>query len=126
MPSSKFLDQNEIVYKTLFETIDFFTIFFLNVEGNIQTWGAGGTKTLGYNKDEILGKHFSTLFPDKTFLKKFLEKKLIHATEIDLLKDKTSCVRKDGSFFQAKVCIYMVFDQNDKHIGYTVIIDENY
>ena len=34
----------------------------LDVEGYVTTWNAGARRMKGYNAEEILGRHFSSLF----------------------------------------------------------------
>ena len=39
-------------------------IMALTLAGHISSWNKGATKLFGYNAEEMIGKHFSILFPD--------------------------------------------------------------
>ena len=38
-------------------------MILLDVDGKVQTWNAGGRAILGYAVAEIVGNHFSCLYP---------------------------------------------------------------
>jgi len=38
-------------------------IILLDVEGNVLTWNAGARAILGYAAGEIVGRHYSGLYP---------------------------------------------------------------
>jgi PAS domain S-box-containing protein len=85
----------EVVYHSVFHhSVD--AIFILNATSRtILEINECATRTLGYNADELVGKNFSTLFPDdhETTVENILKE--LHAFDAVLAGQKFLC--KDGS-----------------------------
>jgi PAS domain S-box-containing protein len=53
-------------YQIFVESVSDHAVFVLNAAGNVATWNKTAQKVIGYNADEIIGKHFSVLYrPDE-------------------------------------------------------------
>src|SRR5690242_14359854 len=50
-------------FRLLVQGVRDYAIFMLDTNGDIQTWNLGATLMTGYDEDEIVGKHFSVLYP---------------------------------------------------------------
>jgi PAS domain S-box-containing protein len=53
-------------YQIFVDSVSDHAVFVLNAAGNVATWNKTAQKVIGYNADEIIGKHFSVLYrPDE-------------------------------------------------------------
>ena len=55
--------QADRLYRVLVETVRDYAIFHLDPKGYISSWNAGARRLKGYEKNEILGQHFSVFYP---------------------------------------------------------------
>jgi len=91
--------------RLLVETVRDYAIFLLNPAGNVVTWNAGAERIKGYKADEIIGKHFSILYPVEDQQGGKPSKELEVAEAEGRIEDEGWRVRKDGSKFWANVVI---------------------
>ena len=59
------LQRDDEPFRLLVESIGDYAIFVLDPQGFIATWNPGAEKIKGYRADEIIGKHFSILYPEE-------------------------------------------------------------
>lgn len=50
----------------LVDAVQDYAIFMLDTQGYVTTWSAGAKEIIGYEEQEIIGKHFSCFYPKKT------------------------------------------------------------
>ncbi|WP_276496789.1 PAS domain-containing sensor histidine kinase [Pontibacter litorisediminis] len=120
--SSELLSENKDLYRLLVQGVHDYAIFLLSPTGYIQTWNAGAEKIKGYKPEEIIGKHFSTFYPDEANNIGHPEMELKHATEHGRFEEEGWRLKKDGSRFWANVVITAIRSNVDKHlIGFSKI-----
>jgi PAS domain S-box-containing protein len=109
------------LYKLLVDNVQDYAIFFMDADGYIQTWNKGAQKNKGYTAQEIVGKHFSTFYPqvDRDKRKPELELKL--ARRYGRVEDEGWRVRKDGTKFWANVIITSLYNTKGKLIGFAKV-----
>jgi PAS domain S-box-containing protein len=97
--------QSERVFRMLVEGMRDYAIFLLDPQGNVASWNPGAEHIKGYKPSEIIGKNFSSFYPqaDKDAGKPQYELKV--AAETGRLEDEGWRIRKDGSRFWASVVI---------------------
>ena len=90
----------------------------LDPEGYIMTWNEGAQRIKGYTAEEIIGKHFSTFYPqeDKDWDKPGWELRVAIAE--GRIEDEAWRIKKDGSRFWANVIITALYDETGKLIGF--------
>jgi len=106
------LRQSEEVFRLLVASVREYAIFLLDPEGHITTWNAGAQRIKGYAPEEIIGRHFSTFYPEEDKLDHKPERELDIARRYGSVEDEGWRVRKDGTRFWANVVITAV---NDEH-----------
>lgn len=108
-------------YKVLVENVQDYAIFFMDKHGYIQTWNKGAENNKGWKASEIIGKHFSSFYPqiDKDADKP--GKELEIAVRYGRVEDEGWRVRKDGSMFWANVVITALYDDNKELIGFAKV-----
>ena len=92
------------------------SVISTDLEGFITSWNMGAEKSIGYTKNEILGKHIATIYPEEwhAFLKNevivHLQQKGEYETEVMLRK-------KSGEEFDAHLSLSMQYDEQGSAIG---------
>ena len=86
-----------------------YAIFMLDPTGVIITWNEGAQRIKGYTPDQILGKHFSTFYPEDAIRSKWPELELENAAKYGRFEDEGWRVRQDGTRFWANVVITTLY-----------------
>ena len=109
------------LYKLVVDSVQDYAIFFMDSEGYIQTWNKGAQKNKGYTASEIVGKHFSTFYPQKDKDNRKPERELDYARKHGRVEDEGWRLRKDGSQFWANVVITSLYDNDGALIGFAKV-----
>jgi PAS domain S-box-containing protein len=105
-------------FRILVHSVKDYGIFMLDPDGYIMTWNEGAERIKGYTAEEIIGKHFSTFYPqeDKDWDKPGWELRVAKAE--GRIEDEAWRIKKDGSRFWANVIITALYDENKNLIGF--------
>jgi PAS domain S-box-containing protein len=98
-------------YRLLIESVQDYAIFLLDPDGKVASWNAGAKRFKGYNKEEIVGKHFSIFYPQEDVLRHKPERILNEAKKFGRIEDEGWRIRKDGSRFWADVVVTALYDE---------------
>lgn len=82
-----------------------YAIFLLDPAGRIASWNAGARKIKGYERAEIVGRHFSAFYPLDAVAKGWPDYELMMASQHGRFVDEGWRIRKDGSRFWASIVI---------------------
>ncbi|RYF87158.1 MAG: PAS domain-containing sensor histidine kinase [Chitinophagaceae bacterium] len=115
------LRQSEEQYRLMVESVRDYAIFMLDTKGNIKTWNDGAHRTKGYLASEIIGKHFSTFYTAEDLESKKPERELKIAIATGKYEEEGWRVKKNGSVFWANVVITALFNEQNKHIGFSKV-----
>ncbi|HTM91360.1 MAG TPA: PAS domain S-box protein, partial [Flavisolibacter sp.] len=88
---------------------------------HIMTWNDGARRIKGYSPAEIIGKHFSTFYTAEDLESKKPERELKIAVQTGKYEEEGWRIRKDGSVFWASVVITALFNEQNKHIGFSKV-----
>jgi PAS domain S-box-containing protein len=108
----------EGIFRLLVETISDYAIFVLTPEGFVATWNAGAQRIKGYDRSEIIGKHFSVFYPQKEIDNRKPDHELEIAKASGRFEEEGWRVRKDGTRFWANVVITSLVDSHGKLLGF--------
>ncbi|PSP56756.1 hypothetical protein BRC82_01385 [Halobacteriales archaeon QS_1_67_19] len=108
-------------FETLVREVKDYAIFLLDADGYVQTWNEGAEQLKGYEKNEIVGEHFSTFYPEDDREAGRPEKNLGAAVENGRVEDEGERVRKDGSRFWANVIITALHDDDGSLRGFAKV-----
>src|SRR6476660_492639 len=97
--------QGSEVFRLLVDSVKDYAIFVLSPEGNVLTWNPGAQALKGYNREEILGHHFSEFYLPEAVQSGWPTRELALAEKEGRFADEGWRVRKDGSAFWASVTI---------------------
>jgi PAS domain S-box-containing protein len=115
------LGQSEERFRLLVEGVRDYAIFMLDPDGIVISWNAGAEKNKGYTAAEILGKHFSTFYPDEQVKNGWPQEELRRALAAGQFEDEGWRIRKDGSRFWANVLITALYDERGRHRGFAKV-----
>ncbi|HEU4601286.1 MAG TPA: PAS domain S-box protein [Steroidobacteraceae bacterium] len=104
--------------RLLIDSTTDYAIFLLDPQGNVQSWNAGAQRMQGYEPHEIIGKHFSTFYPDEAKARNWPAQELEFAARDGRFEDEGWRVRKDGTLFWANVVITALRDQTGRLVGF--------
>ncbi|WP_408958877.1 PAS domain S-box protein [Natrinema sp. 74] len=112
------LQERQEAFQSLVDAVEEYAIFRLDPDGRIISWNKGAERIKGYDREEILGEHFSTFYTDEDRRDGVPERNLEMATENGSVEDEGWRVRQDGTRFWANVTITSVWDDDGIHRGY--------
>lgn len=102
---AKELAASEERMRLLVEQVQDYAIFMLSPQGFITTWNIGAERIKGYASDEVIGKPYSTFFPEQDVITKLPQTLLDRAERTGSVRHQGWRLRKDGSLFWAEVVL---------------------
>ena len=109
------------LYRLLVEGVSDYAIFALDPKGYIISWNPGAQRLKGYRPHEIIGKHFSTFYPEEDIRAGKPPWELEVAIAEGRLEDEGWRLRKDGTRFWANVVITALRDDQGTLVGFAKI-----
>jgi PAS domain S-box-containing protein len=103
------------------EAVPDYAIFMLDPEGRVSTWNAGVERLLHHKAAEIVGTHFSCLYPLEERQSGAPQKLLESAIQKGSAEDEGWRVRRDGSKFWASIAVAAVRAEQNRLIGFGVV-----
>jgi len=119
--SEERLRLSEERFRLLIEGVQDYAIFLLDPTGHVASWNAGAQRIKGYRADEIIGRHFSTFYPQEALARDWPRRELEEATRIGRFEDEGWRLRKDGTRFWANVLITALRGADGKLRGFSKI-----
>jgi PAS domain S-box-containing protein len=115
---------NDELFKLLVDTVKDYAIFVLSPDGRVLTWNAGAQALKGYDRDEIIGQHFSKFYLPEAVQSNWPARELLLAEKEGRFSDEGWRVKKDGSAFWASVIITALRDQSGKLSGFAKVTQD--
>lgn len=112
------------IFRLLVESVRDYAIFVLDPEGRVLTWNLGAQNLKGYNKDEIVGKHFSKFYLPEAVQSGWPERELELAEQEGRFADEGWRVKKDGSAFWASVIITALRSPDGRLTGFAKVTQD--
>ena len=115
------LRQSEERFRLIVQSVRDYGIFMLDPTGHVESWNLGAENIKGYTADEIIGKHFSTFYPqeDLDWDKPGMELRV--AAQTGRFEDEGWRVKKDGSTFWANVVITALRNEQGELVGFAKV-----
>ncbi len=116
--------ENELsadLFRQLINGVRDYAIYWLDLEGNIQSWNPGVMHLKGYSSEELMGKNFSIFFTEEDRVRGVPKESLEIAHRNGKFEAEGIRVRKDGSRFEAWVTLEALHDSDGKVIGFAKI-----
>jgi PAS domain S-box-containing protein len=118
IPEKELQAARDAQFRLMVEAVQDYAIFILDPAGNVKTWNAGARRIKQYTASEIIGKHFSTFYPEEDKRNGKPQWELVVAQKEGRFEDEGWRIRKDGSRFWANVIITALRDKSGKLIGF--------
>ena len=115
--------ESDELFELLVGSIRDYAIFMLDPKGNVATWNTGAERLKGYTADEIIGRHFSTFYPEDDEEDKVAkcDRELEIAAREGRFEDEGWRIRNDGTPFWANVVISPVRDKHRRLVGFSKV-----
>jgi PAS domain S-box-containing protein len=116
------LRESEHRFRILIEGVKDYAIFMLDPDGRVASWNRGAERIMGYAAQEIVGRHFSGLYPAQDAAAGFPDRLLETARKTGRAGAEGLRARKDGSTFFASVTLTALRDEAGELMGFTKVI----
>jgi len=105
-------------FRLLVEGVKDYAIFMLDIAGRVATWNRGAERINGYRPEEIIGAHFSKLYPGADVAARKPERELEIASRDGQYEEEGWRVRSDGTLFWANVTITSLRNRVGELVGF--------
>ena len=115
------LRNNDERFRLLIETVKDYAILTLSPDGRIMSWNAAAERIEGYSGEEIIGQHFSCLYPAEDVCQGKPELELQTASREGQFEDEGWRIRKDGTKFWARMVTTALRNARGELVGFSKI-----
>ncbi|HYG74019.1 MAG TPA: PAS domain S-box protein [Planctomycetota bacterium] len=119
--AERLLRESEERFRLLVQNVKEYGIFMLDPKGNIASWNAGARNIMGYERSEILGRHFSAFYPEDDVRAQKPQRELELALKNGTYEEEGWRVRKDGERFWSSVLITTLYDESGVVRGFAKV-----
>jgi PAS domain S-box-containing protein len=118
------LRESEERFRLMVEGVKDYAIFMLDPGGRITTWNDGAERIVGYGEEEILGRHYSSFYPEEDVERGHPEEVLRAALAEGRYVEEGIKVREDGSRFWASAVITTLRDSKGNLKGFSMVVHD--
>jgi PAS domain S-box-containing protein len=118
------LRESEERFRLMVEGMKDYAIFMLDPGGCVTTWNEGAERIEGYGEEEILGRHFSSFYPEEDVERGHPEDVLRAALAEGRYVEEGLKVREDGSRFWASAVITTLRDRKGNLKGFSMVVHD--
>jgi PAS domain S-box-containing protein len=116
------LKESEERFRMMVASVRDYAIFGIDIDGRIATWNVGAERALGYQAQEIIGRHGLVFYTPEDTQQGQLESELTLTMTEGRCQSEGWRVRKDGSRFWASVALTAVRDPAGELRGYVMVM----
>lgn len=118
--SDRSFDHEQLVALLVDSVVDY-AIFVLWPDGTVRTWNPGAARLKGYERDEIVGEHFSTFYTPEDREDGLPATLLAETRREGRVQHRGWRVRADGSRFWGDVTITALRDDGGELVGFAKV-----
>jgi PAS domain S-box-containing protein len=115
------LQASDTKLRLLLESVIDYAIIMLDRDGHVMTWSPGAEQLMGYEADEVVGRHFSIFYPPEAIERNWPAEELRIALSLGSVEDENWRFRKDGSRFWANSIISAIYDDHQQLVGFSKV-----
>ena len=108
-------------HRLLINGVADYAIYWLDVNGRVNSWNTGAQNLKQYTAGEIVGKHFSIFFTEEDRQKGTPARAMHEARTVGKFEDEGWRVRKDGSRFWASVLLEPIRTADGTIVGFAKV-----
>jgi PAS domain S-box-containing protein len=118
------LRQSEERFRLLIESVIDYAIYMLDVDGYVTSWNNGAKRILGYEANEVHGKHFSSFYAPEDIQTDRPWLELSTARRAGRAEDEGWRIKKDGTRFWARAALNAIHDTEGNLCGFAKIVQD--
>ena len=111
-------EQHPVTIDRLVDAVADVALVILDVNGRIRRWSLGAYALTGWSEDEVLGAHFSLIYPPEDIADGKPDAILAIAREAGRYAEQGARQRKDGSRLIVKSTITLLTDESGAAVGF--------
>ena len=115
------LEESERRFRMLVEGVTDYAIYMLDPTGTVVNWNPGAQRIKGYEREEIIGQHFSRFYTEEDRRNRIPYQVLETAARTGKYEAEGWRVRKDGTRFWASVVINAIRNSAGEVIGFAKV-----
>ena len=115
------LEESERRFRMLVEGVTDYAIYMLDPAGTVVNWNPGAQRIKGYDREEIIGQHFSRFYTEEDRNNRIPYQVLETAARTGKYEAEGWRVRKDGTRFWASVVINAIRNSAGEVIGFAKV-----
>jgi PAS domain S-box-containing protein len=108
-------------FRLLVDSVKEYAIITLDRAGCVRTWNSGAVRMLGYDADDIVGRHFSTFYAPEDVASGACDHDIALASREGHGEVEGVRVRRDGSHFLASFVMTALRNAADELVGFGVV-----
>ncbi|MGH7468102.1 MAG: PAS domain S-box protein [Longimicrobiales bacterium] len=109
-------------FRLLVQNVKDYGIFMLDPTGHVVSWNEGAQRILGYQSEEIVGRHFSAFYPPGQHTTGRPKEELETALQEGRFEEEARRLRKDGTLFWASVVVTPVRRADGELSGFSKVV----
>lgn len=118
------LNRSEEQFRLLVNSVRQYAIFWMDVEGRVQTWNQGCERVKGWKAEEAIGKFFGIFHTPEDRAAGLPQRQLQIAQRYGQFEGEGERVRSDGSRFYARVTLTQIRDDEGKLRGFSKVLED--
>ncbi len=118
------LRASEEGFRLLFDSIHDYALCFLDADGRVASWNAGGQRLLGYPAADILGRHLCCLYTDAAVDAGELTRDLQQTRTTGRCERRDWHLRRNGSRVRMHTVMTSIRDGEGHLLGYAIAMRE--
>ena len=118
------LRQSEERVRLLVESVIDYSIITVDEQGFVNSWNLGAERITGFSGPEIIGRHFSHLYPPEDIAANKPWQQLIRAGDGTRVNEENWRVRKDGSQFWANSVIGRLPSGEEPGVNFYIVTQD--
>ena len=107
--------------RLMIEEVKEVAVFFMDVNGIIETWNGAAEEMKGFTAEDAIGSHLSLLYTVEDKALGWAHRNLQVASETGFFREERWRQRKDGSLFWARVLLTALRNEAGELIGFSKI-----
>src|SRR4029078_6031067 len=111
-------EESERRFRMLVEGVTDYAIYMLDPTGTVVNWNPGAQRIKGYEREEIIGQHFSRFYTEEDRNNRVPYQVLETAARTGKYEAEGWRVRKDGTRFWASVLVNALRTPSGEVIGF--------
>ena len=115
------LEESERRFRMLVEGVTDYAIYMLDPTGTVVNWNPGAQRIKGYEREEIIGQHFSRFYTEEDRRDRIPYQVLETAARTGKYEAEGWRVRKDGTRFWASILINAIRNSAGEVIGFAKV-----